>query len=109
MAVLVYLAFILSYFLLTNSVSTKQRLFALIALMLFVGLFVAAYGIYQHIFGFAGGTVWTDTDMFSDIETRVVSTFENPNVLGEYLLLLIPVGLAVVWGAKKAIINLFIL
>ncbi len=101
MAVLVYLAFILSYFLLTNSVNTKQRLFALIALMLFVGLFVAAYGIYQHIFGFAGGTVWTDTDMFSDIETRVVSTFENPNVLGEYLLLLIPVGLAVVWGAKK--------
>lgn len=101
MAVLVYLAFILSYFLLTNFVNTKQRLFALIALMLFVGLFVAAYGIYQHIFGFAGGTVWTDTDMFSDIETRVVSTFENPNVLGEYLLLLIPVGLAVVWGAKK--------
>jgi len=62
---------------------------------------VAAYGIYQHIFGFAEGTVWTDTDMFSDIETRVVSTFENPNVLGEYLLLLIPVGLGVVWGAKQ--------
>ncbi len=101
MAVLVYLAFILSYFLLTNSVTTKQRLFALVVLMLFVGLFVAAYGIYQHIFGFAEGTVWTDTDMFSDIETRVVSTFENPNVLGEYLLLLIPVGLAVVWGARK--------
>lgn len=101
MAVLVYLAFILSYFLLTNSITTKRRLFALIVLMLFVGLFVAAYGIYQHIFGFAGGTVWTDTDMFSDIETRVVSTFENPNVLGEYLLLLIPIGLAVVWGAKK--------
>lgn len=101
MAVMVYLAFILSYFLLTNSVHTRQRLFSLVALMLFVGLFVAAYGIYQHIFGFAEGTVWTDTDMFSDIETRVVSTFENPNVLGEYLLLLIPVGLAVVWGARE--------
>ena len=51
-------------------------------------------GIYQHIFGFAEGTTWTDTDMFKDIATRVVSTFENPNVLGEYLLLLIPLGVS---------------
>lgn len=100
-AVLVYIAFIMAYYLLTNSVKTKQRLYSLITLILVVGLFVALYGIYQHIFGFAGGTVWTDTDMFSDIETRVVSTFENPNVLGEYLLLLIPIGLAVIWGAKN--------
>jgi len=101
MAVMVYLAFILSYFLITNSIKTKQRFYSLIVLVLFAGVLVAAYGIYQHIFGFAEGTVWTDTDMFSDIETRVVSTFENPNVLGEYLLLLIPVGLGVVWGAKQ--------
>lgn len=100
-AVLVYIAFILSYYLLTNSVTTKQRLYSLITLILTVGLFVALYGIYQHMFGFAEGTVWTDTDMFSDIETRVVSTFENPNVLGEYLLLLIPIGLAVIWGVKN--------
>lgn len=100
-AVLVYIAFIMAYYLLTNSVKTRGRLYSLITLILVVGLFVALYGIYQHIFGFAEGTVWTDTDMFSDIETRVVSTFENPNVLGEYLLLLIPIGLAVVWGVKN--------
>lgn len=101
MATLVYIAFILSYFLLTNSIKSRKRLFSLVSLVLLAGLFVAAYGIYQHIFGFAEGTVWTDTDMFSDIETRVVSTFENPNVLGEYLLLLIPIGLGIVWGAKQ--------
>lgn len=101
MAVMVYLAFILSYYLLTNSIDSKKRFCSLIALVLFAGVVVAAYGIYQHIFGFAEGKVWTDTDMFSDIETRVVSTFENPNVLGEYLLLLIPVGIGVVWGSKK--------
>lgn len=101
MSVLVYLAFMLSYYLLTNSVRSKERLFTLIVLMLFAGLLVALYGIYQYVFGFAEGTTWIDEDMFSDIETRVVSTFENPNVLGEYLLLLIPVGLAVIWGTRK--------
>lgn len=106
MAVMVYLVFILSYYLLTNSIRTKERLYTLIVFVLFVGLFVAAYGIYQHIFGFAEGTVWTDTSMFEDIETRVVSTFENPNVLGEYLLLLIPVCVGVIVGVKSNYIKL---
>ncbi|UKI36564.1 MAG: hypothetical protein L6V93_22305 [Clostridiales bacterium] len=39
--------------------------------------------------------------MFTDIQTRVVSTFGNPNVLGEYLLLMIPAVCAFVWNAPK--------
>lgn len=89
---LVYFAFILSYYLTVNAVRTKKQLYTLILSMLFAGGAVAIYGIFQHIFGFAEGTTWTDTEMFSDIETRVISTFGNPNVLGEYLLLLIPVA-----------------
>ena len=89
---LVYFAFVLSYYLTVNAVRGKKQLYTLILSMLFAGVIVAAYGIYQHIFGFAEGTTWTDTTMFSDIETRVISTFGNPNVLGEYLLLLIPVA-----------------
>ncbi len=101
MAVLVYIAFILGYFLLTNTIKTKKQMYGLLSMVLLAGLFVAAYGVYQHIFGFAEGSTWIDQDMFSDIQTRVVSTFENPNVLGEYLLLLIPVGLAFIWAAPK--------
>ena len=89
---LVYFAFILGFYLTVNAVRTKKQLYALITSMLFAGAIVAIYGIYQHIFGFAEGTTWTDTEMFEDIETRVISTFGNPNVLGEYLLLLIPVA-----------------
>ena len=101
MAVLVYLAFISGYFLLTNTIKTKKQLYGILSMVLLAGLFVAGYGIYQHAFGFAEGSTWIDQDMFSDIQTRVVSTFENPNVLGEYLLLLIPIGLAFVWAAPK--------
>lgn len=89
---LVYFAFILGFYLTVNAVKSKKQLYALVTGMLFAGAIVAIYGIYQHIFGFAEGTTWTDTDMFEDIETRVISTFGNPNVLGEYLLLLIPVS-----------------
>lgn len=101
MAVLVYLAFISGYFLLTNTIKTKKQLYGILSMVLLAGLFVAGYGIYQHVFGFAEGSTWIDQDMFSDIQTRVVSTFENPNVLGEYLLLLIPIGLAFIWAAPK--------
>lgn len=99
---LVYFAFILSYYLTVNAVRTKKQLYALIMAMLFAGVLVALYGIYQHTFGFAEGTTWTDTDMFEDIKTRVVSTFGNPNVLGEYLLLLIPVAAGYVFSKPSA-------
>lgn len=98
---MVYFVFLISYYLLVNAISTKGQLYFVIKMMLLGGVFVALYGIYQHIFGFDGGTTWTDTEMFEDIATRVVSTFGNPNVLGEYLLLLIPVCAGYILSEKK--------
>lgn len=99
---LVYFTFMLSYYLLTNSIKTKQELLSLISGMLFAGVIVALYGIYQYVFGFSEGTIWTDNEMF-DIKTRVVSTFSNPNVLGEYLLLLIPISTGYIFSKKDLI------
>ncbi len=99
---LVYLSFALSYYTVTNAITTKKQLFAIVIGMLFAGLAVALYGIYQHIFGFAGADAWIDKEMFEDISTRVISTFENPNVLGEYLLLLIPVCCGYIFSRTKA-------
>lgn len=98
---MVYFVFIMGYFVITNAFSSFNKLLPVLVLMLVSALAVAAYGIYQHIFGFAEGTTWTDTDMFEDIATRVVSTFDNPNVLGEYLLLLIPLCAAMFLSVKK--------
>ena len=99
---LVYFAFALSYYTVTNAVTTKKQLVALVMGMLFAGLGVALYGIYQHIFGFTGADAWIDKEMFEDISTRVISTFGNPNVLGEYLLLLIPVCCGYIFSRTKA-------
>jgi len=102
---MVYIVFVAGYFAITNAIKDLKTLMPVLALMIVASLGVALYGIYQHIFGFAEGTTWTDTDMFSDIATRVVSTFENPNVLGEYLLLLIPVGVAMFISSKSAFVK----
>ena len=98
---MVYIVFVAGYFAITNSIRDFKTLVPVLVLMLIAALGVSAYGIYQHIFGFAEGTTWTDTDMFEDIATRVVSTFDNPNVLGEYLLLLIPLGIAMFLSVKN--------
>lgn len=106
---MVYSVFMMGYFIITNAVKNKKSLYLIFSIMTVSAVLVALYGIYQHIFGFAEGTTWTDTEMFTDIQTRVVSTFGNPNVLGEYLLLMIPAVCAFVWSAPKIgnrIINL---
>lgn len=103
---MVYIVFVAGYFAITNAIKDLRTLIPVLVLMLIAAFGVSAYGIYQHIFGFAEGTTWTDTDMFEDIATRVVSTFDNPNVLGEYLLLLIPLGAAMFLAVKNGFAKL---
>jgi putative inorganic carbon (HCO3(-)) transporter len=50
---------------------------------------VAFIGIIQYILGNVS-QIWQDAGMFGDIRGRTVSAFGNPNVLGEYLVLVIP-------------------
>ena len=52
-------------------------------------LLVSLIGVLQYVTGSAD-SLWQDTTMFSDISGRVVSTFANPNVLAEYLILMLP-------------------
>jgi len=96
----VFFCFMLSYFLIVNLIKTKELLKKLISFSLVSFTICSLYGIYQNFFE-APDTTWTDEDMFSAIETRVVSTFENPNVFGEYLIMLIPLALTFMLLAKK--------
>ena len=84
-------AFMLFYYIIINSIDTKAKLHTLVAIMVGVGLLISLYGIYQFKFGgsFANSS-FVDKEMFEDIGARVSGTFDNPNVMGEYLLLIIP-------------------
>lgn len=57
-------------------------------------------GLWQYFSGMVD-TTWTDTALFEDIALRVYSTFGNPNVYGEYLLLMMPLVMALLLYVKK--------
>jgi O-antigen ligase len=99
----------LFYFTVVNAIDTKKKFD--IAMMIFLagGVLVSLYGIYQYLFPAKFSGVWVDKEMFESIGFRVYSTFANPNVLGEYLLLVIPFTAAYFVTEKKWITKLIAL
>lgn len=103
-----YVLFILFYFVLKNTVKTKEQLFAIISLVLLSGLLVSAFAILQKVTGrgFIMTEAWIDEEMFSGNGIRVYSTLDNPNVLGEYLLFIIPLAFAGLYYFKNNLYKL---
>ena len=94
-------AFILFALVLENSITTQRQLDNLLMLMVIAGTAVALYGVCQYLFGWGyQSEAWVDSDMFGDV-FRVPSTLENPNMLGQYLILAIPLGGAGLLSAKS--------
>lgn len=65
---------------------------------------IALYGI---ILLYTGGgytsDAWTDSSMFSDWTGRAVSTLDNPNMLGEYLIMVIPIAFSMLIGRGEGV------
>lgn len=98
---LLTIAFVLFFFILSGCITERKNLNRVLWALLAAGVLVALYGFFQALFPERYRSVWTDTDMFSSITFRVYSTLENPNVLGEYFLLIIPIGGAMVLTAES--------
>ena len=92
--------FVLFYFVVINVITTRKQLKMILYVMLTVGTLTAIYGIYQYKYGDVYSQAWLDSEMFEDIRMRVYATLENPNVYGEYLILIIPL-LFLFFGQKK--------
>ena len=99
-SVLVYLVFMLSYYLILNTIVNKKQLWTLLQLLCVASLPCAVLGVYQYM-NPEQLTGWQDADMFGDIAGRIVSFFENPNVYGEYLIIMIMINLGVVLHATS--------
>lgn len=102
-----YLVFAFAYFLIVNNIKTKNQWYNLVVVFALTGLLVGLYGVYQNYFVTFTDTSWIDEDMFAEIQTRVYSTFDNPNVLGQYLVMVIPVAFALMWSDKRFLAKLF--
>ena len=96
----IYLVFTAAYFLVTNVIKSEKQLNNLLTVFVISGLIVCLYGIAQYIFGWDTAQAWMDEEMFTDIKMRIYSTLENPNVLGEYILLVLPAAIGLMWTRK---------
>ncbi len=102
----IYLAFISAYFLVTHLIKTEKQLGNLLTVFVLSGTAVCLYGIAQYLFGWDINQAWMDEEMFSDIKMRIYSTLDNPNVLGEYILLVLPVTIGLMWTRKGILTKL---
>lgn len=106
---IIFLAFALMTYIISKIINSKKKLNVVINLVLFSGLIVSLYGIYQYFTGVHMDAAWIDTKTFSDISIRVYSTFNNPNVLGEYLIIIASLGVGMLWKSKSFKLKLFYL
>ena len=97
----VYVLFVLSFYVIRRATREKDFLNTLLNLIVFVSAVVSIYGIYQKLTGQAE-TTWTDTEMFEEMGGRIYSTFGNPNVFGEYLLMVMPITFGLMLKAASA-------
>lgn len=100
---IVHTLMIAFYFVLTRTINSRYKLYLLVVLLIISASMTSLYGVYQYFGGSATTEAWVDTEMFADIQSRAGSTFSNPNILGEYLIMMIPLALSLLWYRKKLI------
>jgi len=100
---LLFVCLMLGFFLCTNLIKSTKWGYRCVGAAVVSCTVVALIGIYEHYFGPQQLITWIDENMFKDIENRVVSTFGNPNVLAEYLIMVLPFIVAMFLFAKRDI------
>ena len=96
---MIYTLFISVVFLFIILVKTKLALKSILLAAAVAALGTALIGIYQYLTGNIE-VGWIDSEMFAGM-VRIYSTFENPNVYGEYLLFTIPLGVVLFFTSKR--------
>ncbi|MEK6646057.1 MAG: O-antigen ligase family protein, partial [Candidatus Firestonebacteria bacterium] len=84
-------------------------------IIIFTGIFVALYGLYQYFYGFADTLKSIDWKSISDvgeiqknlIAKRIFSTFLYPNSLAGYFIMIIPIAISSVLTEKHSYLKVF--
>ena len=97
---LLMICFMAAYFIVKNLIRSSALLKKCLSATAFSGALVSLYGILENFVG-TPSVIWQDMSDFGEIKGRVVSTFANPNVLGEYLILIIPITVALAITSKS--------
>lgn len=88
-------------FVLINSIDKLEEFNVIVTFIVFSATIVGLIGLYQYIIGVPIDAAWVDVENNPDIRARVFSVFGNPNVLAEYLIMIIPLSISLMWYSKK--------
>ncbi|MDR7871275.1 MAG: O-antigen ligase family protein [Tissierellaceae bacterium] len=88
-------------FVMINTVKEKKDFNTIVTVLVFSATLVALYGLYQYVVGVEIEAAWVDMEANPGMTTRVYSVFNNPNILAEYLEMIIPLSVALFWYSKK--------
>lgn len=94
----VYVEYIFWFFVASNLLLNKDQARALVNWLVALGTLVALHGVYQYIIGVQIPTTWLDST--ETVRTRVFSIVGSPNVLGSFLVLLIPITISQLLSAR---------
>ncbi len=97
----VYMVFIAMYEVMVHTLDTPAKWRGAIVTFAISTLFIALFGILQNFTMDATTQSWVDPNMFEDIKIRVYATFDNPNVLGQYFIITIPIIFALFVCSKR--------
>ena len=84
---------------------SKARQDVFCAALLLSGVLTSLYGIYQYVVGVPIDPAWVDTSSFEELTTRAYSTFGNPNVMGEYLIVACSLGVGMFWKERRGLLK----
>lgn len=102
----VYVEYMLWFFVASNLLLNKRQARALVNLLVAMGTLIALHGVYQYIIGVPIPATWLDSAE-SSVRTRVFSILASPNVLGSFLVLLIPVTVSQLLSAKTRLLRYY--
>jgi len=91
--------YMLAVFLVANAVPGRRVFRALLWEAVGVAVLVALYGLYQFKTGAAIPYQWVGVG--SSLRTRAFSIVQSPNILGDYMALMIPVTVGLLWYERR--------
>jgi len=91
----------LYFFVLNALIDDEDTVRDMINAMLIAATFVALYGIYQKLSGVESPKSWVYSEQEGNIKLRVFSTIGNPNALGGYMVLMLPIAISLTVWAKN--------
>lgn len=77
------------YFIASSLIKGDISIRRIVRALIFSSVIVSSIGLIEQFFGITINS-WVDRDLFPDITGRITSTFDNPNVLGEFLIVTVP-------------------